>query len=498
MDGPKAESVEPHLIVIVGATGDLTRRKLLPAVYRLIRKGFMAGKSRVLGVARTALDDASFRDWARQALSDDGVPADEFGDWCDQCLFYQPLAEGDADGYRQLAARIEAIEQEAGLPGNRMFYLALPPSAFGPTVEGLGGAGLNRSAGWTRLVVEKPFGSDLKSARALNATIHRFFDERQVYRIDHYLGKETVQNLLVFRFSNVVFESLWNRDKVASVQITVAEEIGVGDRAGYYDRAGALRDIVQNHLTQLLTLVAMEVPVAYDAESVRYEKIKVLRAVERLRPEDVVLGQYARGMLDGEEVPGYLEEEGVAPGSRTETYVAAKLAVDTWRWQGVPFYVRTGKRLPKRLTQIAVAFRRPPIALFESMECAPSVHSNLLLIRLQPDEGFELYFDVKRPGEPLRLKKLPLSFEYKEAFGEIPDAYETLLLDVLLGDQTLFVHADEVEASWRLWDPIATFDLPVHLYAAGTWGPSEAEELLARGGHRWRGALAPRGQSEGP
>jgi glucose-6-phosphate 1-dehydrogenase len=487
--------VEPaprHVFVILGATGDLVQRKLLPALYSLMREGHLDGSSRIVGVARSHQDDAAFRTWARQALREAGMPQAELAAWCDDCLSYVAVPEGGEADYRRLREHVEALEAAAGLPGHRVFYLALPPAAFAPTVTALGAAGLHRSPGdgWTRLVIEKPFGHDLASARELNALVHGFFDESQVYRIDHYLGKETVQNLLVFRFSNVVFEALWNRERIDNVQITVAEDLGVDGRAGYYDRAGALRDMVQNHVTQVLSLIAMEVPVAYDADAVRSEKIKALRSVRPIDPAgQVVLGQYEAGFAGGSPVPGYRREEGVADGSTTETFAAVRLALDSWRWQGVPFLLRTGKRLRRRVTEIAVVFRRPPVALFESMDCGPQVESNVLVMRLQPDEGFELYFDLKTPGEPLELRNQPLRFSYEEAFGPLPGAYETLLLDVLQGDQTLFVHAEEVEASWRLYAPVLEGELPVHGYAAGSWGPAEADRLLgddAAGGWRTR------------
>ena len=481
-----------HVFVVLGATGDLNRRKLLPALYSLMREGHFDRGSRIVGVARGEQDTDAFRAWARQALRESGVPDADLAAWCDECLSYVAVPRGDADDYRRLREHVEALEAEADLPGHRVLYLALPPAAFAPTVDALGEAGLHRSPGdgWTRLVIEKPFGHDLDSARELNAVVHRWFDESQVYRIDHYLGKETVQNLLVFRFSNVVFESLWNRERIDNVQITVAEDIGVDGRAGYYDGAGALRDMVQNHVTQVLSLIAMEVPVAYDADAVRSEKIKALRSVRPIDPAgQVVLGQYETGKMGGSAVRGYRQEEGVADGSGTETYVGLRLALDSWRWQGVPFLVRSGKRLRRRVTEIAVVFRRPPVALFESMDCGPQVESNVLLITLQPDEGFSLFFDLKTPGEPLELRNQPLRFSYEEAFGPLPGAYETLLLDVLQGDQTLFVHAEEVEASWRLYAPVLETELPVHGYAAGSWGPAEADRLLgddAAGGWRTR------------
>jgi len=484
-----APPAPPHVFVVFGATGDLVRRKLLPALVALMREGHVGAEVRIVGVARSELDDAGFRTWAREALAEAGVSEDDLEGWCDDCLSYVAVGTGAEEEYRRLRQHLEAVEEAAGLPGNRVFYLALPPAAFAPTVTALGEAGLHRSPGdgWTRLVIEKPFGHDLASAQALNRAVHRWFDESQVYRIDHYLGKETVQNLLVFRFSNMVFESLWNRERIDSVQITVAEDIGIEGRAGYYEHAGALRDMVQNHVTQVLSLIAMEVPVAYDADAVRGEKIKALRSLRRLDPErHVVLGQYEAGHAGGKPVPGYLEEEGVTAGSTTETFAAMRLYLDSWRWQGVPFLVRTGKRLHRRVTEIAVVFRRPPVALFESMDCGLQVESNVLVITLQPDEGFALYFDLKTPGEPLALRNYPLHFSYEEAFGPLPGAYETLLLDVLQGDQTLFVHAEEVEESWRLYAPLLEHELPVHGYAAGSWGPEEANRLLSGNGAGWR------------
>jgi glucose-6-phosphate 1-dehydrogenase len=480
-------AVEPHLLVILGGTGDLAARKLLPALFELTRERELDSSHAVLAVARAGeLDDAGYRTWAREALSEAGYGPDEILDWCDAHLFYQAAPSGSAEEYAALAARIEEIESAVALPGNRVFYLALPPRAFTGAIEGLATAGLNTSTGWTRLVIEKPFGRDLDTARELNALVHERFDESQVYRIDHYLGKETVQNLLVFRFSNPIFESIWSRDRVESVQITVGESLGVGSRAGYYDRAGALRDMVQNHVAQLVCLVGMEVPSAFEAEAVRYEKIKLLKAVASIRPEDVVFGQYRSGSVESAEAAGYLEEPGVDPGSKTETFAAMKLSIDTWRWQGVPFYIRTGKRLPHRLTQIAVTFREPPVCLFESVGGCQT-HNNVLFLTLQPNEGFALCFDVKVPGEPFALRTLPLDFYYRDAFGPIPDAYQTLLLDVLLGDQTLFVHSEWTEASWRLFTPLLERDHEILGYESGSWGPAEADRLLERGGHRWMG-----------
>ncbi len=479
-------AVDPNVFVIFGATGDLAARKILPALAKLRAAGSLHEKCLVVGVGRKPdITDESFRADVRAALEEAELPATVRDAWRDDCVFWHRMPEGDADDARALGARLGALENERDMPANRTFYLSLPPALFAPTAAALGEAGLAKTSGWTRLVVEKPFGRDLASARELNRAIHVHFDEAQVFRIDHYLGKETVQNLLVFRLANPIFESLWNRNHVECVQILVAEELGVEDRAGYYEKAGALRDMIQNHLTQLLTLVAMEVPAAVDAEAIRFEKVKVLRSLSALASGDVVLGRYAGGTVDGEAVPGYLDEKGVARDSRTETYVSMKLAIDNWRWQGVPFLLRTGKRLSRRMTQIALTFRQPPVCMFRSMgSCL--LHSNVLVITLQPDEGFELHIDVKKPGEPFDLETLPLDFRYGDRFARLPDAYETLLLDVLTGDQTLFVHGDEVEASWRFYAPVLEAGpRTVHPYAAGSWGPTQAECHYRRGAPEW-------------
>jgi glucose-6-phosphate 1-dehydrogenase len=389
-----------------------------------------------------------------------------------------------AGGYEDLAARVASLEDEYGLRGNRVFYMALPPQVLPDAVEGLGEAGLNRSAGWVRLVIEKPFGRDLESARDLNGLVHRYFAEEQVFRIDHYLGKETVQNLLVFRFANALFESSWNRDRIKHVQITVAEDLGVGTRAGYYDRSGALRDMVQSHLAQVFTLIAMEPPAAFEARAIRDEKVKVLQSIIEVARESVVFGRYTAGDIDGREVPGYHQEDGVEADSMTETFVGLRLDVDNWRWQGIPFYLRTGKRLARRLTQIVVTFREPPVCFFDHKGSC-EVHSNVLVITLQPDEGFQLLFDVKAPEDQLRLETRPFRFSYREAFGELPSAYETLIFDVLTGDQTLFVRGDEVEESWRLFTPLLDAGIEVHPYEAGTWGPEDADRLAQRDGYSW-------------
>jgi glucose-6-phosphate 1-dehydrogenase len=476
---------DPVTLVIFGATGDLVRRKLLPALYRLMVQDALSERTRMLGVARsTDIDDRGFRVSARAALGN-VAEGEQAGRGYDTRLFYQTIGRGEPEDFQALAGRITALEQEAGLPGNRVFYLALPPETLPGIVGGLGQAGLSRGPGWTRLVVEKPFGRDLASAQELNRAIHRYFDESQVYRIDHYLGKETVQNLLVFRFSNPIFETLWNRDQVDHVEITVAEDVGLEGRVAYYAQAGALRDIVQNHLTQLLTLIGMDVPGTFGADAIRNEKVKVLRAIAPLRPSDVVFGQYTRGTVAGREVPGFRDEPAVAPDSATETFVALRVTVATWRWNGVPFYLRTGKRLPHRSTKIVIAFRCPPVSIFSPFDDPCTIHPNTLIITIQPDEGFDLSFEVKEPGQPVTLQPQRLHFRYAEAFGPLADAYETLLLDVLVGDQTLFVRADEVEASWSLYTPILEHRPPVHPYPAGTWGPPAADQLLAGQGYQW-------------
>jgi len=482
---PKA-GIDPHLFVILGAKGDLTGRKLLPAVAKLIRRGAFDDESVILGASRgTQPSEADYRKWAIDAL--DGGDAG-LREWCENRLYYEALGDADEAAYARMAERIVEIEKKLGLPGNRVFYLALPPAAFPDAIECLGKAGLNQGPGWTRLVIEKPFGRDLASAQSLNALVHRWFDESQVYRIDHYLGKETVRNLLVFRFANPIFESLWNRTQVESVHITVAESLGVGHRAGYYDHAGALRDMVQNHMTQLFTLIGMEVPATFTADAIRAEKVKVLRTLAPLGRDAAVFGQYAAGRVDGENVPAYRDEERVPNGSNTPTWVGLRHTLPNWRWQGVPFYLRTGKRLERRLTRIVVTFRRPPLALFDRFS-SYDVRSNTLVITLQPDEGFAIGFEVKRPGDDIALSSERLQFRYADAFGALPEAYETLLADIASGDQTLFVHADEAVAAWTIYAPVLDAmeggELETHAYAAGSWGPEEADRLLDDG-EQWR------------
>jgi|HubBroStandDraft_1064217.scaffolds.fasta_scaffold02285_4 glucose-6-phosphate 1-dehydrogenase len=482
MDAPGPSK---HLIVVFGATGDLFQRMMLPALYRLHAQGKLPAGTVILGVARHPLDDAGFRTKASQSLLTGKAGTEkEVGAFCDETLLYQSVAEESAAGYKALKKRVEKVDKDHDLGGNRIFYLALPLEAFTPTIQGLGEAGMAESSGWTRVVVEKPFGRDLASAQALNALLRKYFEEAQIYRIDHYLGKETVQNLLVFRFANMFVESLWSRERIDHVEITVAEKLGVEGRAHYYENSGALRDMVQNHVTQLLTLVAMEPPATKNEDAIRNEKVKVLHSIVAIRPVDVVRGQYAASMVDGQKVPGYREEPDVAPTSDTETFVALRMKIANWRWQNVPFFIRTGKRMQSKSTRVVLTFKAPPVSFFQSEE-EYEANPDRMTILIQPDEGFELSFEVKVPGREIRLQTQRMRFHYADVFGELPDGYETLLVDVMLGDPTLFVRADEVEESWRLYAPVLEHPPPVVFYPAGSWGPTEAQRLVEQWGHRW-------------
>ena len=503
---------EPAAMVIFGASGDLAHRKLLPALYSLTRDRLLPSRFAIIGFARRAMTDEAFRDELRAACAEHARrrPLDsELWTAFAANIFYQQGSYDDPASFSALKTRLEGIERTLGLPGNRVFYLATPPSSFAEVIRGLGHAQLAPPPPppeaarpvppppFARVIIEKPFGTDLTTARALNRGIHETLDERQIYRIDHYLGKETVQNLLVFRFANGIFEPVWNNHFVDHVQITGAESIGVEARGGYFEQAGSLRDMVQNHLLQVVSLFAMEPPIAFDPDAVRDEKLKVLKALRYIPESDfdrhVVRAQYAPGSIAGQMVRGYRDEPNVSPQSTTETFVALKVFIDSWRWAGVPFYLRSGKRLPKRVTEIAVYFKEAPHLLFGRR--GESIRPNVLSIRIQPDEGIALNFGSKLPGPSMEIAPVSMEFRYGSSFGvEPPEAYERLLLDCLLGDGTLFTRADEVEASWawvsrlhRRWaEDTAAGRGSLATYDAGTWGPAAADRLMAADGRAWR------------
>jgi glucose-6-phosphate 1-dehydrogenase len=495
------KTVEPCTIVIFGASGDLTARKLVPALYHLFVGKQLPSPFRIVGFARREKSDAMFRDELKLALEQFSrtKKVDE-AQWAAFAanLSYCQGEFSDLAAYKKLGAQLEGFGHE-GLRRNLLFYLSISPSQFAEVVEHLHVAGLLRRDGggkdWQRVVVEKPFGHDLASAQKLNGELTRFAHEKQIYRIDHYLGKETVQNILMFRFSNAIFEQLWNRGAVDHVQITVSEKHSVGARGGYYEEAGALRDMVQNHLLQVLALVAMEPPVSLEAEAIRDEKVKLLKSIRVLDPSQVetciVRGQYTAGQLDGQPRPAYRTEPKVRPDSNVETFVAARIFVDNWRWSGVPFYLRTGKNLPLSASEVRVQFRPTPNVLFAA-QCGPKLDANAITLRLQPNEGITLRFNGKIPGTSLQLRPVRMHFSYDAEFGAYtPEAYERLLLEALAGDATLFIRRDEVETAWNIVDPIRAgwSKTPLtekEFYAAGAWGPSAADELLASRGHAWR------------
>ncbi len=486
-------------VVIFGANGDLTKRKLLPALYRLAYERRLAPGFAVLGISRTAMSDDQFRDKMRESVQqflEDSPFDEELWKSFAQGLFYMAGDVGNAEAYTNLGKRLAEIEAQRGTGGNVLFYLSTQPSQYAETALGIGKAGLAKASGWRRLIVEKPFGHDLASARELSSQIHQVFPEQEVYRIDHYLGKETVQNILALRFGNGIFEPLWDRKYVNHVQITAAESIGVEGRGAYYQEAGALRDMIQNHLLQVMATIAMEPSASFQPDAVRDERSKLLRSIRVMKPDEVktsaVPGQYGPARIGGKDVVGFRQEPGVDPQSQTNTYAAATFFIDNWRWAGVPFYMRSGKHLPKRVSEIAIQFNEAPHAVFrKDGDSAEGTIPNLLILRIQPEEGISLKFLSKRPGAGMQLRPVSMDFNYGSSFGErSPSAYETLLLDAIIGDATLYTRQDMVEASWAVVEPIlqvwnnSKFDFPN--YAAGTWGPAASDAMLAQRGHEWR------------
>ncbi len=490
---------EPCGLVIFGASGDLTHRKLIPALFSLFRRELMPGEFFILGCARTPMTDEEFQQKTRDSILKrfGDVGAAEMDTFVGRCAYHAGDYQ-DSKTYDLLSERLKRLEQQFPTGGNRIFYLATPPSLYSPIANHLSSSGLTKEleegSPYVHIVVEKPYGRDLESAMKLDRDLHHSLAERQIYRIDHYLGKETVQNILMFRFANAVFEPIWNRRYVDHIQITVAESIGVEHRAGYFEQAGLLRDMFQNHMLQMLTLVAMEPPTSFDADRVRDERVKLMRSIRPFPLEDIdrciIRGQYASSSVDGVAVPGYRHEPGIADDSQVETFIAAKVFIDNWRWQGVPIYMRAGKRLERKTSEIAVVFKRVPHSMFASL--APNMLSpNVLVMNVQPEEGIALTIQAKEPGAKLCMSSLTMDFRYHDIFGvELPDAYERLLLDCMLEDQTLFWRSDGIEASWSLVTPVLekweAEGCPLAFYESGSWGPREAEELLKRDGRQWR------------
>jgi glucose-6-phosphate 1-dehydrogenase len=489
---------DPCVVIIFGASGDLTKRKLLPALYHLEQSGLLPKEISVVGVARRPLGDSFAADMKEGIVSGGGV--DEHDPKLDPFIgkiSYHAMNFDDDAGYDGLKQLLAGIDEKSGTKGNRLFYLATAPEYFADIINSLGKHGMSKPEGgaaWVRTIIEKPFGHDLASARALNDDVNKVFDEDQIFRIDHYLGKETVQNILVFRFANGIFENVWNRNYIDHVEITAAEAIGIEGRGPFYETAGALRDVVQNHVMELLSFVAMEPPVSFEASAVRAEKVKVWKSIQPIHPADTVRGQYGPGTVGDKQVPGYRQEDRVHPRSQTETYAALRLEIENWRWAGVPFYIRAGKRLAKRVTEITIMFKQPPLSIFKDAEGkgAEGIRNNIISMRIQPDEGITLRFGAKVPGPQMNISPVNMNFSYAEAFGaSSANGYERLLLDAMLGDATLFAHRDGVEATWALMTPILAYwaanpikDLPN--YPAGTWGPPTSDAMLKADGRKWR------------
>ncbi len=490
---------EPCTVIIFGASGDLTMRKLIPALFSLAQQNLLPTGFSVVGAARSPFSHDEFRDKMKSAVEEfaDVGPQDaNLVDSFVSGLYYNPSDPGKPETFEELFKLLAQIDEDRGTSGNRLFYLSTPPSLYAPICKALGQAKLNNSKGWTRIIIEKPFGRDLESMRTLNKDVLGVFDEDQVYRIDHYLGKETVQNIMVLRFANSIFEPLWSHHYIEHVQITAAESLGVEKRGGYYEQAGALRDMIQNHLFQVFALVAMEPPVSLLSNDVRDEKSKVVKAIRPFTVDEVPSfaqrGQYGSGSISGKPVKGYREEEQVDPNSSTDTYAAVKLCVDNWRWAGTPFYLRSAKRMPKRVSEIAIQFKKPPQRLFTDSEASSPAEPNRLIVRVQPDEGITVKFRAKLPGQAINIRNVNMDFDYGTSFGKkSPEAYERLLLDAMLGDSTLFARGDMVEASWELMMPIIeAWSQPAGdkfpNYAAGSWGPKDSDDWLAAEGRQWR------------
>ena len=487
---------DPCALVIFGASGDLAKLKLLPAIYALAAEGLLPEDFALVGYSRTEMSDDAFRDRFREAARKAHDVDDQLLEKVAGQLYYHPGQYDSADDFNALKTRLDELDSKHNTGGNRLFYLSTPPNTFAPITHTLGEQGLTRKgydlSPWNRVVIEKPFGYDLESAQKLNQQLYEDFTEEQIFRIDHYLGKELVQNLLVMRFANIAFEPIWNSQYVDHVQITVAESVSADDRAGYYDKSGALRDMVQNHILQLLALTAMEAPAALDARSIRDEKVKLLKSIRRIKPENAdkvtARGQYAAGSAKGKETPGYLNADGVAEGSTTETYAALKLQIDNWRWAGTPFYIRTGKCLTTKVSEIAVRFRQPPGHLFDK-QCENPLQANDLIIRVAPNAGISLRVNGKVPGNTLSIKNVAFDFDYSETFKkEPPEAYERLIADAMAGDQSLFIRGDEAEAAWQVVDPIIKgwkqSGKPEE-YEPGSWGPASADKLIENDGRQW-------------